>query len=468
MRNLPGMPTHWLWGNLHQIDLMERLFNYILERKYKVMKFWIGPFYPVVWITHCNDVSKLLKEPKSSYYSSLKPWLGDSLLLSKGEKWKRNRHLLTQAFHYDILRENVPVFNSCLEILLKKWRTLASDGNTVLAFKDTGKLSLDIIMRCAFSSESNCQLSDTQHQYISSVSDLKELWCDRVVNFLHENDLIYYYFTRPGRKFKQACQVVHDYAETVIKERKKALKIGEADKGSEARVLKKKNHLDFIDILLKARDEDGRGLTDMEIRDEVDTFLFAGHDTTSSGISWTLYCLAKHPKHQDNVRKEVREVLRGREWLEYDDLNELKYTTWCIKEAMRLYPPATEFVRCIAEDKEVDGHMIPKGTTILLSIFLIHHHPDTWENPNEYDPLRFHPNNAEGRNPYAYMPFSAGHRNCIGQSFALTELKTVIATIINQFQVTVDERHEVEMVTDFILRAKNDIKLNLKVNSIKK
>ena len=221
MRKLPGMPTHWLWGNAHQIGSDEaslmKLCEYVLETKYKVFRVWIGPFYPTVWITHGDIARKLLKEPKDmAIYSILKSFVGDSLIVSEGGKWKRNRHLLNQAFHFDILKDYVSVFNNCLEILLKKWKTSASDGKAVLAYKDVGKLTLDIIMRCAMNSESDCQLSDSPHQYIKTFSDIKTLIFDRAVNFLHGNDLIYYYFTRQGRKFKQACQVMHDYVEAVI------------------------------------------------------------------------------------------------------------------------------------------------------------------------------------------------------------------------------------------------------------
>ena len=200
----------------------------------------------------------------------------------------------------------------------------------------------------------------------------------------------------------------------------------------------------------------------LEIRDEADTFLFEGHDTTTSGVSWTLYLLAKHPEHQEKVREEVRSVLMGREWLEYDDLKDLQYTQWCIKEAMRLYPPVFQVVREASEDMELDGHIIPKGSLLAVLIRVVHLQPDVWENPNEFDPLRFHPSNAEGRDPYAYIPFSAGQRNCIGQNFALNEEKTVVASILNRFELSLDEGHKVEMFPRLILRTRNDIKLKLK------
>lgn len=189
--------------------------------------------------------------------------------------------------------------------------------------------------------------------------------------------------------------------------------------------------------------------------------MFEGHDTTTSGISWTLYCLAKYPEHQEKIREEVTNVLMGREWLEYDDLKDLKYTQWCIKEAMRLYPPVFFIVRKASSDLELDGHVIPKGMGIDIIIRNIHRHPDTWKNPDEYDPLRFHPDNIEGRDPYAYIPFSVGQRNCIGQNFALSEEKLVVASIVNCFKLSLVKGHKVEMSPMVVLRPANDILVHL-------
>lgn len=409
-----------------------------------------------------------MKLPKEqSLYAYMLPWLGDGLLISEGSKWFRNRKLLTPAFHYEILKGYVPVVNGCLQVLQSKWTTAAKEGTSVCVFKDVSQLSLDIIMHCAFSSESNCQLSE-DHAYVNAVPELTVLISNRIHNLLHRSQFLYS-LSAQGKKFRRLCQVAHDFTESVIRERKKALNISSdasLKEGSEdilKRAGKQRKYLDFLDILLTAQDEDGRGLTDLEIRDEADTFMFEGHDTTTSGMSWTLYCLAKHPEHQDKIREEVRHVLMGREWLEYEDLKDLNYTTWCIKEAMRLYPPVFDIIRVTTEDMDISGYMIPKGMIVLLDILRLHRHPDHWENPEEYNPLRFHPTNAEGRHPYAYVPFSAGYRNCIGQNFALNEVKMVIASIISRFQVTLDESHQVEMMQRIILRAKNDIKIKLRL-----
>ena len=446
---------------------MMKWLAFIEEKRYKMTRIWIGPFFPTIQITHCDLASKVLKLPKSDQiYAYLLPWLGEGLLISQGKKWFRNRRLLTPAFHYEILKGYIPVYNSCLAILLNKWKDSVQRGQPVLVFNDIGQLSLDIVLQCAFSSKSNCQLSGKRPPYIKAVYDLVDLVNERFFTPLYSVDWIFN-LTASGKRYKEACRIVHEYAESLINERKRFLdKVKrEEEMDSQAmleRVSRKKKYLDFLDILLTAADEDGKGLTDLEIRNEVDTFLFEGHDTTTSGMSFTLYCLAKHPEHQEKVREEVRNVLMGREWLEHEDLKDLKYTQWCIKEAMRLYPPVFSIYRTTTEDIVLEGKTIPKGMLVIVMIRVIHRHPDTWENPNEYDPLRFHPSNVEGRDPYAYMPFSAGHRNCIGQNFALNEEKVVIASIVNRFRLSIDENSpDVEMVPKVVLRTKNDIKLKL-------
>ena len=436
--------------------------QYIRKTRYKVVRVWIGPLRPVVDIHHCEPLRQVLKEPKQpALYRLFDPWLGEGLLLSEGKKWYRNRRLLTPAFHFEILKPYMSVYNSSVEILLAKWSAAASKKEPVKLFETISLMSLDIILQCAFSYKSDCQNVTKGHPYITCIYEIMDLIPKRRLSLLYQIDWIFW-LSPDGRRMKEACRIVHEHAENVIRERKKALGLD----GSGAKITlevaaKKSKCLDFLDILLTAVDEDGNGLTDLEIRDEVDTFMFEGHDTTTSGMSWTLYCLAKYPEHQEKVREEVRNVLDGREWLEYDDLKELKYTQWCIKEAMRLYPPVFFIGREASEDMELDGYMIPKGSHLNILIYSIHRHPDIWENPDEFDPLRFHPDNAEGRDPFAYMPFSAGHRNCIGQNFAMNEMRTVIASVVHRFSLSLVEDHKIERVPKVILKAKDDIKVNL-------
>ena len=463
-----GIPTHWLWGNLfYPLDGEERYrrrITRVQETRAKLERSWLGPTIMSVSVYHPDTVKKVLKEPKDMVlYCMLKPWIGDGLLVSGGEKWSRNRHLLTPAFHYEILKPYVQVSNHSIEIMLERWRKSAEKKKPVRVFDSVSFLMLDILLQCAFSYKSDCQMTRTNAPYVQAVNTLLLLITKRSLSPLHYFDVIYW-LSSDGREMKRNCALVHKHSKGIVQERKRALGLKDMHTNRD-RALKiakqQRNYLDFLDILLMATDDDGNGLTDVEIMDEVDTFMFEGYDTTTSGISWTLYCLAKYPEHQEKIREEVRNVLMGREWLEYDDLKNLKYSLWCIKEAMRLYPPVPEFFRKLSKDTELDGVVVPRGTSIAVKMAALHRHPDIWENPNEYDPLRFHPSNAEGRDPYAYLPFSAGYRNCIGQNFALNEERVVVATIIHKFRISLVPGHRVAPKTSGVLKTSNDILLSL-------
>ena len=231
VRDIPGWPTHWFWGNLHQVKADEettlKLIRYVQEERIKIYRFWVGPIFPSVSITHCDGAQKAMKFPKARpMYDYLTPWLGDGLLISEKEKWFRNRRLLTPAFHYEILKGYIPVVNSCLEVFLRKWVESAEDGTSVKTFKDVSKLSLDIIMRCAFSTKSDCQVTE-EHPYINSVNELICLIRKRLFSLPHRNDFIYS-LSKNGRRFKDVCNAAHNYTESLIRERKQALGISGA------------------------------------------------------------------------------------------------------------------------------------------------------------------------------------------------------------------------------------------------
>ena len=475
LKSVPSYPMHWLLGHLLMIrkldqETLDEVTSFIQKERLKVSVMWLGPFFAHVDVLHPELVNNVLKVPKSRpVYKMLMPWLGEGLLIADGDKWYRNRRLLTPAFHFQILKPYVSVYNSCLEVMLKKWSESVRVGESVELFDTVSLMSLDVVLRCALSFRSDCQDVNTKHPYIKAVCDMVQLSTDRFMNPFYHSDWIYY-LTPSGCRTRKACKVFHDYSSAIIQERKKVLGLEnqqeQVKKATEhdtllKEVTKTRKYLDFLDILLTTVDEEGKGLSDREIRDEVDTFMFEGHDTTTSGISWTLYCLAKYSEHQAKVREEVQNVLMGRDRLEYDDLKDLKYTQWCIKEAMRLYPPVFQVYRRCSEDMELDGHLIPKDTQIGIFTYIIHHHPDVWENPEEFNPLRFHPSNAEKRHPYAYIPFSAGPRNCIGQYFAMNEERLVVGTIVNRFALSLVEGHTVEVVPRVVLRAKYGIKINL-------
>ncbi|CAI9591190.1 unnamed protein product [Staurois parvus] len=282
-------------------------------------------------------------------------YAGKGLLVLSGAKWHQHRKLLTPGFHYDVLKPYVRVMSDCANVMLDKWEHLVSDEKSVELFHHVSLMTLDTIMKCAFSYQSNCQ-NDSESEYIKAVYELSYLVDYRARCFPYHNDLIFN-LSPHGYRFRRALRTAHEHTDNVIKQRKESLK-----QGTELEKIKQKRHLDFLDILLYAKDENGQALSDEDLRAEVHTFMFEGHDTTASGISWTLYSMATHPEHQDKCREEIRELLGGRNTLEWEDLGKMPYTTMCIKESMRLYPPVPGVARQLTSSVTFpDGRSLPKG-----------------------------------------------------------------------------------------------------------
>eukprot|EP00731_Ephydatia_muelleri_P030208 Em0021g731a len=296
--------------------------------------------------------------------------------------------------------------------------------------------------------------------YISAIYDLTSLYTKRALFFPAYYDWIYA-LTPNGRRFKRACNIVHKFSNTVIKTRRAVLE----EKKTKGEVLfkgDKKKHLDFLDILLEAKDDSGVGMTDGEIQAEVDTFMFEGHDTTASGIAWTLYTLAKYSDHQEKCREEVDALFNQKEMLEMDDVKSLAYLGCCIKESLRLFPPVPITGRCLDQATDIGGYKMPKGTNIWINNYVVHHHPEVWEDPEEFNPLRFTEEGSKVRSSHAFTAFSAGPRNCIGQEFALNEEKVVIAHILRNFELILDADKPVRKELIVILRPKDGLYLKLK------
>ncbi|XP_049989313.1 cytochrome P450 4A12 isoform X3 [Alexandromys fortis] len=301
---------------------------------------------------------------------------GYGLLLLNGETWFQHRRMLTPAFHYDILKPYVRIMADSVHVMLDKWEQIVGQDSTLEIFQHISLMTLDTIMKCAFSHEGSVQLDGKYQPYIQAVGDMINLFFFRVRNIFHQNDIIYS-LSSNGRQATSAYRLAHDHTDQVIKSRKAQLQ----DEG-ELEKVKKKRRLDFLDILLFARMENGGSLSDKDLRAEVDTFMFEGHDTTASGISWILYALATHPEHQQRCRDEVQSLLGGGASITWDHLDQMPYTTMCIKEALRLYPPVPAIVRELSTPVTFpDGRSLPKGVSVLLSLYGLHHNPTVWPNP---------------------------------------------------------------------------------------
>ncbi|XP_037674196.1 cytochrome P450 4F2-like isoform X2 [Choloepus didactylus] len=419
LRCFPQPPKlNWFLGHVGLVNPSEQgmlKLSQLVATYSQAFVAWMGPTIPVISLFHpdvirCVTNASATIAPKDVvFYHFLKPWLGDGLLLSAGDKWSRHRRMLTPAFHFNILKPYMKIFNESANIMHAKWRHLASEGSARLdMFEHISLMTLDSLQKCVFSFDSHCQ--EKPSKYIAAILELSALVAKRNQQIFLYTDFLYH-LTPNGWRFRRACRLVHDFTDAVIQERRRTL----SDHGADDFLMDKARTktLDFIDVLLLAKDEDGKELSDEDIRAEADTFMFEGHDTTASGLSWVLYNLAKHPEYQDHCRQEVRELLRDHqsEELEWDDLANLPFLTMCIKESLRLHPPVPVISRCCTQDVVLpDGQIIPKGVICLVSIFGTHHNPSVWPDPEVYDPFRFDPEKIQKRSPLAFIPFSAGPR----------------------------------------------------------
>ncbi|CAO2604653.1 Cytochrome P450 4F6, partial [Lemmus lemmus] len=470
LRCFPEPPSgHWFWGHMGMVkndeegmQLMTELGHYYPD----VHLFWFGAFYPILRLTHPKFIAPVLQAPAAvapkemTFYGFLKPWLGDGLLVSAGEKWSHQRRLLTPAFHFDILKPYVKIFNKSVNIMHAKWQQLTAKGSARLdMFEHISLMTLDSLQKCVFSFDSNCVNCRSPSEYIAAILELSSLIVKRSQQLFLYVDFLYY-LTADGRRFRKACDLVHDFTDAVIRERRRTLSGQSVDEFLKSKT--KSKTLDFIDVLLLAKDEDGKALSDEDIRAEADTFMFRGHDTTASGLSWILYNLAKHPEYQERCRQEVRDLLKDRASteIEWDDLNQLPFLTMCIKESLRLHPPVTMVSRCCTQDIVLpDGRVIPKGVICIINIFGIHHNPTVWRDPEvRCAPFLFIPQCPSGSPRKVLTPPS--RRNCIGQTFAMSEMKVALALTLLRFRFLPDDK-EPRRKPELILRAEGGLWLRV-------
>ncbi len=218
---------------------------------------------------------------------------------------------------------------------------------------------------------------------------------------------------------------------------------------------------DLLARLIAARDsETGGGMTAKEVRDQVVTIFMAGHETTAQALAWTWYLLSLHPAAEAKLHDELRIVLGGRV-PRYDDLASLRYTRMVIEELMRLYPPAHTMAREPIVTDHVLGHRIPAGALVLIVPWLLHRKPSLWEHPDRFDPERFSPERVLARPRFAYIPFGAGQRICIGAAFAMTEAMLILAMIAQRYRLHLKPGHPVEPQGLITLRPRYGLRMTL-------
>jgi len=352
----------------------------------------------------------------------LEPGLGRGLLTSEGETWRRHRRIMAPSFDPRSVTGYAPIMTEVTLGLLEKWDALPQDSE-IDAAAAMMHLTLHIISKAMFSSDSD-EIVDAVE---GGVNQYQTLVRPSLLDLLH--------FPQWFARLLAPLPTDGLFDEF---DRKVDLLLTERGRQPDA------EPKDLLARLVAARDaETGGGMTAKEVRDQVVTIFMAGHETTSLALSWTWYLLSQHPAVEAKLHRELADVLGGRT-PRNEDIASLRYTRMVIEESMRLYPPAHTTGRQPIKPDEILGHRIPAGAEVLIMPWLIHRKPQLWEDPERFDPERFAPERAAERPRFAYIPFGAGPRICIGAAFAMTEAIFILATIAQRYRLRLKPGHPVE------------------------
>lgn len=347
--------------------------------------------------------------------------LGNGLLLSEGAFWLRQRRIMNPAFHHKRVAGFADLMVEEAAKTMAGWRAAIGRKTPIDLMADMMGVTLRIITATMFGSDIGERTADIHHrltliQNLAGRPGLADLF-----------GLPDWFPRRRSIEAERSQQFMDKVIDDIIRARREDRRDGG----------------DLLDMLLSARDDDGAGMTDKQIRDEVMTIFAAGHETTAVTLTWTWYLLSQHPAVERRLHEELDRVLQGRA-PRYEDLPNLPYARMVIEESLRLFPPAYVFSRVAIGDDQVGPHRIPAGSEIIVVPWVLHRHKKLWKNPGRFDPERFAPDQAARRHPYAYLPFGGGPRVCIGRGFAMVEAQLILAKIAQSCRLRLVPGHPVE------------------------
>lgn len=336
--------------------------------------------------------------------------LGNGLMVSEGELWKRQRQMIQPAFHHKSVAPLVQVIASVNLKLLEKWRLAAEKNDSVNVTQDVSHMALEVVLRFLLGDD-----YDRTRSYFEILSQEKA------------RDMAF------ARSFRALGKILLE----VIEQRRK-------------------NPAGFagaLSLLMQAHDpHDGQPMPDQQIIDEVLTLVVAGHETTASTLNWLWYLVSQHPE----VEKKLSDELATADFSGLDDLANFPYTRQVIDEAMRLYPAGWLVTRKALADDRFGLYFVPAGTEIYIAPYFIQRHPNVWENPDTFNPDRFRPENAKHRHRLATIPFSSGPRNCIGALFARVEMQIHVMVIARRLRLRYNKTGPIALDAGVNLRSKCD------------
>lgn len=398
-------------------------------------------FYGYIFV-HPEHNKHVLQDNNKNYtkmphptFVILRPLAGNGLLTSDGEFWRRQRRLAQPAFHRQRIANFGQIMTQAAQGMVERWLAAAPERPIFDVEQEMSRMTLEVAGKTLFSQDLTRAattvgqaFTDVSQELVKLTSAPFGVWTIRMP------------FVPSTRRINRQVTVLDNVVNRIIRERREH---------------SEEEHEDLLGMFMAARDEEtGAMMDDKQLRDEVATMLIAGHETTAVTLGWVFYFLAQYPEVRAKLEEELARVLSGR-IPTIDDLPQLTYTYQIIDEAMRLYPPAYAISRWGQEPDTIGGYDVPANAVLTLSPYLTHRLEEFWPEPLKFDPERFAAGMEQSRPRHAYIPFGAGPRQCIGNSFALTEAALTLATVCQQIRFDLPADHQVEMEPLITLRPKN-------------
>jgi cytochrome P450 len=406
-----------------------------------VVRYRFGAFQYVL-VNGVSEIQHVLVKNQKNYiksrsYQGVKLVLGEGLLTSEGEYWRRQRRLAQPAFHVQRLRGLAGTMARLTGDVIDRWKALPESARTFDIHDAMMRLTFRVVGQTLCSSDVE--------------GDAQAIGRALTVAVRFANDYVEQLVRLPpwlplpkNIRFRRALATLDALVYRMIDEHRHS---GDRE-------------ADLLAMLMSATDEGGQGMTPKQLRDEVMTLVLAGFETTANALTFTLYLLSQHPDIARRLSEEVAEVLGGRAPT-FEDLPRLVLTERILQESMRLYPPAWCFERAALQADEIGGYGIPAGTTIAVCPYVLHRNPSYWDNPDAFDPDRFLAERSTARSRFAYLPFGDGPRICIGKGFAMMEAKIVLAMIAGAFRLDLVTGHRVELDPGITLRPKHGMPMRI-------
>ncbi len=417
MKKLPRVTRSHVFKNRKQILSNPLPFHHDnFNRLGDIFEVEVGFRKRIVFTRHAKFIKQVLQTEQKKYQKSslqtvdLAKYIGHGLLTSNGEHWRTHRRMVQPAFHKKKLQGLISIMHTAIKGELTKIRPNERQNIYPLM----GDLAFQVVATSLFSRD------DIQKQ-MSDLKDITEANQRMLIKEMRQPYLNWWYKLsgKIGYHLK-----ISKKARSILSEIIAERITGNSDKD------------DLLDMLLKARYEDGGAMSEEQLIDEVLILFAAGHETTANALGFTLHLLATHPEVQEKAYQE----LVGIDWeedFEMESLRKIPYIKQCVEEGMRLYPPAYYIDRESIEEDEIDGYRIPKNTMLLLAIYELHRDERFWEAPQDYVPERFDASNKKDYSDY-YFPFGAGPRMCVGNNFAMQEMILTVAEILRTYKLSSD------------------------------